>query len=509
MTKRLLKLKQEIASGFFPDQPAENPILWETGQNVMFMPGFVRPGFGSAIVGEIGFAGAVTELISARIAGVPTGFAFNKQKVVKFTDQDSIWAPTVLGTYSGTDDTIWVGVSWDDWAIFTNDSDPVQVSKAGAAAANLDTDSQFTTARTLLEAGEFVFAFNTNVGNGNDSWWCNKGDPETWLAVSSNLAGDLELRTTNSEIVCAKKLGEVPVYYTEVSMHVLDFVGAPDVWTTRKVQDEIGAAGPHAVVAVGSVHFGFGKKGIWKTNSVDANYIDIGFIHDYIFDDYNEDRLPHVVAAHFKNDDTVVFSYSSEGSTINDRAVAINLTTERWTILGYGFSAAMSAEAFAKDMIGLSTGVLQTIGLPLTAVVSAVYGYGGVNTVGGDDYGYGEGGYGGYDVDTPGQAILQSRPINVPEVADPEGYDDDKVAHLDFVKIEVQSPTTTLTLYVGYRNELGDTTTWDDGQTVSAGSARIYVNVPDMKYFLVKLVDTAPTRSWKLSAIEFHGQVLG
>lgn len=512
MSRRLVKLGPELVdTGLFPDQPGENAPLWATGQNVTFIPGYARPSFGTEIVGELTQPGSVTGFGVCRIAGTPTGFAGNKNQVVKFTDPDSIWSPTVVGSsYTGDDQDIWVFAAWDDWMIFTNGVDHVQISKAGAAAANLDTDSQFTTAKAVLEAGEFVFAFNTDSGNGNDSWWCNKGNPEVWQAAASNIAGDIELRTSTSEITCAKLLREVPFYYTQISQHRLNFVGAPDVWQTEKTANEVGACGPAAVVEVGAFHYGFGKQGIWRSDGVSATYIDVGFIHDYIFDDLGEDYLNGVVAFNADNDDSVIFSFPTSSSTYNNRSVAFHLVKQTWTILGYGITAGLPAGSFSNDLVGMHTGVIQKIGLPTAAVQTAAFGYGGENVDSSlDDYGYGEGGYGGYDAGAGGITKLETRKLNVPEMADPDNYVDEAVAHVDFLKVKVKSPTSTLVLYLGYTNSNNTDPTFTSSHSLSSGEANVYVNVPDMKYFVVRIWDTAPTSKWKLSSIEIHGEILG
>jgi hypothetical protein len=44
MSRRLVKFgPQEVDAGLFPDQPGENAPLWASGQNISFVPGFVRP----------------------------------------------------------------------------------------------------------------------------------------------------------------------------------------------------------------------------------------------------------------------------------------------------------------------------------------------------------------------------------------------------------------------------------------------------------------------------------
>lgn len=512
MSRRLVKLGPDLVdAGLFPDQPGENAPLWVSGQNVSFIPGYARPSFGTEIVGEMTLPGSVNGMGVCRVSGAPLGFAGNKNQVVKFSDPDAIWSPTVVGTgYTGTDQDVWVFAAWSDWMIFTNNVDHVQISKAGAAAASLDTDSQFSTAKVVLEAGEFVFAFNTDQGDGNDSWWCNKGNPEVWLAAAGNIAGDIELRTSTSEITCAKLLREIPFYYTEISQHRLNFVGAPDVWQTDKTANEFGACGPHAVAEVGAFHYGFSKQGLWRSDGVQGQYIDVGLVHDFIADDINEDYLNGVVVFHADNDDSVIFSYPSASSTVNDRSVAWHLIKQVWTILGYGFTSGLPASGFSNDLIGMSTGVIQRLGLPTAAVQTAAFGYGGVNvdaTL--DDYGYGEGGYGGYDAGAAGLTKLETRKLNLPEMADPDNYVDEAVAHVDFLKVKVKSPTSTLVLYLGYTNSNNDTPTFTSSYSLAAGEANVYVNVPDMKYFVVRIWDTAPTSKWKLSSIEIHGDILG
>lgn len=513
--KRLAQITQGIDKGIFPDQPDENAPLWVSGQNAAFRPGYAQPAFGSTIVGQLLTAGAVTGVGNVIRSGAPKYFAGSKYTVYYFSDPTSVWAPTASNAtlYTGTDLDPWVFAAWDDWMIFTNGVDHVQIDKAGVAAS-LDTDSQFSTAKTVCaDPGRgFAFAFNTDQGNGLDAWWCDRDDPETWATAASNLAGDITVKDTESEFKCSLMFGTTPVVFTRGAMYAMEFVGAPDVWRITKAQDEVGAVGPHAACTVGGKLYGLGPKGFWESDGVNQQYIDYGVIRDYMFDMIDLDRLDAVVVAHCKSENAIIVSATSDGGTSNDWGVAFNLADRNWTILGFGITALLSTDAADQDLAGLGTGVLIEFGLQATPWYGPAFGYGGdAVDPAHADYGYGEGGYGGYDTGSAGTVTLYSKPINLGFMFDPENYDEDKITHIDHVRVKVENPSDTLVLYVGYRDELEDTTTWNGPHDLSGGSAKVYPTLPfaDHKYTLFRLEDSQADERWKLSAIEPYGEILG
>lgn len=512
--KRLARITQGIDSGFFPDQPDENPPLWATGQNAKFQTGFVSPGFGNDIVGELGSGGAVTGFGNVIRSGAPLYFTGDTTNVYLFSNPDSIWGPTASGSgYTGTDQDPWVFAPWDDWMLFTNGVDHVQIDKAGTAA-NLDTDSEFSTAKTICtDPGRgFAFAFNTDQGNGLDAWWCDRDDPETWTAAASNLAGDITVKDTESEFKCSLMFGTTPVAFTRGAMYGLEFVGAPDVWRIGKLQDEIGAVGPHAACTVGGMLYGLGPKGFWESDGVQKRDIDYGVVRDHIFQDIDLDLLDAVVVGHCKSENSIVVSWTSDGGTYNDKGAAFNLQDRNWTLLGFGITALLSTDAANQDLAGLYTGVIVQFGLQATPWVGPVFGYGGVPvdpTVA--DYGYGEGGYGGYDTSGEGTVVLYTKPLNISYMYKPEDYDEDKIIHIDHVRIQVGDPTGTLVCYVGYKNELEDTVVWDGPHDISGGSAKVFPDAafPDHKYTFLRIEDDQADAKWKINAFEIYGDVLG
>jgi|TARA_R110001583_G_scaffold45552_4_gene143444 hypothetical protein len=511
VSKLLAKITKEVDAGIFPDQPDETPVFWNDGQNIMFPPNYTIPAFGSSIVGELGAGGAITGFGVIIYSGTTTAYVGNSDYIYKFTDPSAIWGPTQVGSgYTGTDQDVWVFAPWGNWILATNGVNAVQVDK-GSNMANLDLDSQFVTAKIVLTdpGKQFAFAINTNVGNGLDVWWCNYNDPETWLAAASNLAGDIAVKDTESEFKAGLLLGDNPVIYTRGGQYSLAYVGAPDVWRISKTQDEIGAVGAHAVAAVGDLHFGFSPRGIWKSDGVSSSWIDYGWVRDYIYDDLELTLLGGVVALHAARQNVIIFSFPSSGATENDRSVAFDYQSNRWTILGYGISAGLSADAFDVEIVGFYTGVIAQFGLQTEAINTPISGYGGVSSVGGAAVGYGEDGYGGYGTGEAGMVKLYSRPLNLPMLADAQTYDDDKVAHVDFIRVAVESPSPTLVAYVGFQEDADDATTWSDSQSLSTGHAKLFFDLQDSKFWRLRLEDAQAATKWKMSGVEFHGEILG
>lgn len=511
----LARIDSLIDSGIYYDLPGVKSPLWRDGQNVTFVTpqtqkvqtgGYVRPALGSIVINDTVQGVPVTDLQTIRRSSAPLGFIGCGSKLFSFTDPAGTL--TVAGTGYSTSADPWVLEPWGSWCVATNNSDAPQIDKAGTFAA-LNTGGVFSRCAGFVENTPFMFAFNTNAtgDNGNGVFWCNKDDVENWVAAATNLAGDTEIQNSNSPLTCGLKLGADTVVYSEEDMYSLTFVGAPFVWQLEHRPPNVGAVGPHAVCEVGNRHFGFGLLGIWMSDGVTEVYIDQGAVREYVQGLLDTTYRKNTVVVHLKTEFSVAFSFTASGYTRNSHTVVYNYLNGTWSKLGFGISAAMSNPVWGYDLMGWWTGTIAKLGQQTVPLMSPTFGWGGTpaNTLHPSGYGWGEGGWGGYDTGgTESETRLYTRPL---ALAGPG-----QSTQPDYVIVEIEgTPSSGTLIYFGNQTYLDATPTWSAGVAFPSGNQPIRPvgGFKDDFYHLIKIIDPSPSVKWKLGAIEFYGSKTG
>jgi hypothetical protein len=169
----------------------------------------------------------------------------------------------------------------------TNKTDPVQ--RSSAPGVNFATVSQHASlARALAVVGEFVMLGDIVGQNANDVigtqegglHWCAIGDPTDWPTVGSdeaiNKQSDYQVLEGDGgpvkQIVAAAEYSAV---FRQRQVWRADYVGAPDFWRFRKIDDSRGAVVPGTAIAVGNFVYFLSAEGFLVFNG--ARTAPIGF----------------------------------------------------------------------------------------------------------------------------------------------------------------------------------------------------------------------------------------
>lgn len=90
-----------------------------------------------------------------------------------------------------------------------------------------------------------------------------------------------------------------------------------------------------------------------------------------------------------------------------------------------------------------------------------------------------------------------------------KGREQPEMTYIESVNVEIFA-TTALTagsFYLGYRNRLTDDLTWETAQSLASGNNTLYFR-RTARWYRFKIEDTAVRSLWKLSAVDFYGQIL-
>lgn len=405
MSDLLFSVTEALEAGLFPDVKGRTAPFWIDGENVYFNDASVQSGLSRyALLFPTSFS-EVLGCTALAISGVPTVFFGNRTHLYKWTLAGGLVDVTRVDgmgdnvPYTGAATDLWSFSAWGDWVKATNGKDLPQLFKS-TNFANATGLGSITTAKIVVERTPFAALFNTNIFD-KDVNWCDDDDIENYVAASTNFAGQLTARGLESGIMAAKKLGTEIAFYGTNEMRKFNFIGSPLAFGILPGVPGIGATGPHAVTGISSLHYGFGSRGIWRTDGSTSEILTQGLIHKYIYDNVNRDAWYKAVMMHDQQQNMAVAFYPTGSSTVNNRGVGYNYKNKSWTIFNYGYSAAADGGVFNYPIAGDVNGNIWAIGVtggPPTAGTDnelRVTDTGATITTGFGEPGYGQGGYGG------------------------------------------------------------------------------------------------------------------
>ena len=149
----------------------------------------------------------------------------------------------------------------------------------------------------------------------------------SWTAKATNTAGDLRLGS-GSEIVAAIETKQQVLVFTDVSLHVMQFLGPPFTFGINVVSENITIASPLAAINVEDTVFWMGRNEFYSYSGVVQRLPCT--VRDYVFDDINSDQLRKITAGTNNAFGGVWWVYPSSTSQENDRYVIYNYMEQVW-----------------------------------------------------------------------------------------------------------------------------------------------------------------------------------
>ena len=147
------------------------------------------------------------------------------------------------------------------------------------------------------------------------------------VANDENTAGDLRI-STGSEIVAAVKTKQQVLVFTDISLHTVQYVGAPFIFGLSEVSQGVSIAGQNAAVAVNDSVYWMGKNQFYVYN---GNVLEIPCtVKEYVFSNFNVYQANKVAAGHNAEFAEVWWFYPSLNSDNIDRYVIFNYQQNIW-----------------------------------------------------------------------------------------------------------------------------------------------------------------------------------
>ena len=157
--------------------------------------------------------------------------------------------------------------------------------------------------------------------------FCAQEDITDWETRADNTAGSLRI-STGSEITAAVKTKQQVLVFTDVSLHTVQYVGAPFTFGLNEVSQGVSIAGQNAAVAVNDSVYWMGKNQFYIYN---GNVQEIPCtVKEYVFANFNVYQTNKVVAGHNSEYGEIWWFYPSLNSDNIDRYVIFNYQQNIW-----------------------------------------------------------------------------------------------------------------------------------------------------------------------------------
>ena len=175
-----------------------------------------------------------------------------------------------------------------------------------------------------------------------------------WEAREDNTAGSLRI-SSGSEIIAAVKTRQQILVFTDISLHVMQYIGAPFTFGLNEISAGITIASPNAAVAVNDEVFWMGEGSFYRYRGTVQQLPCT--VREFVFSGLNTSQASKVSAGHNSEHGEVWWFYPSTDSDTNDRYVVYNyaenvwyygsLARTAWQQRGvFGFSIAASPDGY-------------------------------------------------------------------------------------------------------------------------------------------------------------------
>jgi hypothetical protein len=231
----------------------------------------------------------------------------------------------------GTKANIWSVAQWGTWRIVTNGTTGLY---RWNSVEGLQTIFASAAPRVLLTHGAHVLACNfTNAPN--RFAWCSADDVDDWTPTPANSAGDLDIREFASEIIAAVPLGDSVAMYSDNSLAIVNYLGAPLYYGYDvTISEGVGAYSMNSVFSVGNLNYGVGRNGFFKTDGVSYELLGQGEIWDTFKAELNRDQTSLIHGYHLESEQELWWWYPvGSGQTNPSKAIVYNYIQDIWTFV--------------------------------------------------------------------------------------------------------------------------------------------------------------------------------
>ena len=242
-----------------------------------------------------------------------------------------------------------------DGSTFEWDSD---ASGATSTRATVISGAPTATRQTLVSTPDrHLICFGTETTIGTTSTqddmyirWSDQESLTSWTPTATNTAGTQRL-ADGTRIVGAIRGRDATYIWTDTSLFIMRFVGAPFTFSFQQVGTNCGLIGKNAAVEVDGAAYWMSENGFFRyTGKLESLAC---LVEDYVYDDINTVPKNHIYAGLNNLFGEVTWFYPGSGAASNNRSVTYNYmdsSSERqiWTTSSLARSTWSDSHIFGK-----------------------------------------------------------------------------------------------------------------------------------------------------------------
>ena len=184
----------------------------------------------------------------------------------------------------------------------------------------------------VSDSSRFVLVFGTNdygstVLDPMLIRWSDQESTVEWSPAATNQAGSLRL-SHGSQIVTVLQSRQEILVWTDSTLYSMQYLGAPIVWGSQLLADNISIAGPNAASVAANVVYWMGVDKFYKYDGqVQTLNCDL---RQYVYSDINSLQYDQVYSSTNEGFNEVWWFYCSENSNTVDKYVVYNYIENVW-----------------------------------------------------------------------------------------------------------------------------------------------------------------------------------
>lgn len=471
-----------------------------SGTSIVLTDASSFPSSGSIVVDEkevISYTGKSSNTLTGITRGqdgstptAGTGVAHADGVAVRGAASITGWGDAAsLAATSGTEARIWSLDNFGedliscvrDGALFYWDKSNGLSNRSEALTGRSGADQVPTVARQVMVSDRsrhcIAFACNAQGQTAQDPLLIRFSKSENavdWNILTAGTdAGDLIIGSGSKFVTAIETKREILVW-TDVSLHSMQFIGAPNTFGLIQIASGLSIIGPNAVTAVNDQVFWMGENQFYvydgRTQQIPCT------VRDYVFDDINNDQRELVTAGLNSAYYEVFWFYPSKNATEVDKYVVFNYSEQVWYFGTLARTAWIDAEIRAYPVAAAPDRYLYN------------------HELGNDD--------GSTSPATAIQAFIESSPLSM-ESGDQFQLIRRVIPDVTFDGSEQATPTVTFTLQgydkpgQGGQDSVNGTVTKEVSDTVEKYTDELFLRLRG-RSFSVKIQNTGTGTQWRL-----------
>lgn len=211
----------------------------------------------------------------------------------------------------------------------------------GAAAVVQPAGSPVNNIAVFVTNEDFVLLLGAG-GQGRKIQWPDVGTTTVWTLSTTNAAGSIQLNT-GGRCMAGARVGQQNLVWTDVDVHLINFIGSPGVYGPVRLSEGCGLIGPNAY-GVTDVAYWWSQGGFFRYNGI-VQPMDCE-VQDYIWANTNFTQAAKIYGEVNTRYNEITWLFPSLSSDENDSYVTYNYKMNVWT---FGLQSAFGARTVWID----------------------------------------------------------------------------------------------------------------------------------------------------------------